>query len=249
MATRTLSSERDRKMTLLLIPFMSCSAKLPIYALICAAFFPEQAALMMAALYLLGMGVGVLVALIFKSTLFTGKPVPFVLELPAYRLPSPRSILLHMWERAKDFLTRAFTVIFVAALVIWFLQKFDFQFNLVTDSGESMLAALGSALTPIFAPLGFGDWRASTALITGLSAKETVVSTLAVLSGAGSDAALVGSLQTVFTPLTAFSFLVFTLLYMPLYALYCGCSCDTEGAAQRGAGGAYDAVSDGGRLA
>lgn len=218
MATRTLSSERDRKMTLLLIPFMSCSAKLPIYALFCAAFFPEQAALMMVALYLLGMGVGILVALVFKSTLFTGKPVPFVLELPAYRLPSPRSILLHMWEKAKDFLTRAFTVIFVAAIVIWFLQKFDFRFNLVANSGGSMLAAIGSALTPIFAPLGFGDWRASTALITGLSAKETVVSTLAVLSGAGSEAALTASLQAMFTPLTAFSFLVFTLLYMPCVA-------------------------------
>ena len=218
MATRTLSSERDRKMTLLLIPFMSCSAKLPIYALFCAVFFPEQAALMMVALYLLGMAIGILVALVFKSTLFTGKPVPFVLELPAYRLPSPKTILLHMWEKAKDFITRAFTIIFVAAIVIWFLQKFDFRFNVVADSSESMLAAIGSALAPIFAPLGFGDWRASTALITGLTAKETVVSTLAVLSGAGSDAALAVSLQSMFTPLTAFSFLVFTLLYMPCVA-------------------------------
>lgn len=218
MSTRTLSSERDRKMTIMLVPFMSCSAKLPIYAMFTAAFFPKYKPLVMMALYILGIVVGILSALVLKNTAFKGKPVPFVMELPAYRLPSARNVLMHMWEKAKDFLTKAFTIIFVASLVIWVLQNFDFRFNLVSDSGQSMLAAIGRLIAPIFGPLGFGDWRASTALITGLSAKEAVVSTLTVLTGAGEGSALSGALMEMFTPLSAFSFLVFTLLYMPCVA-------------------------------
>lgn len=218
MATRTLSSERDRKMTILLTPFMSCSAKLPIYAVFTLAFFQEHRALVMIALYVLGMVVGVLSGLLFKNTLFKGQPVPFVMELPAYRLPSGKSVLLHMWEKAKDFLVRAFTVIFVATIVIWLLQSLDFRLNLVADSSQSMLASIGRLVAPIFAPLGFGDWRAATALITGLTAKEAVVSTLAVLLGAADTTALAPLLGSLFTPLAAVSFLTFTLLYMPCVA-------------------------------
>jgi ferrous iron transport protein B len=220
MATRTLSSERDRKMTIILTPFMSCSAKLPIYAVFTSAFFPDHAALVMIFLYVMGMVVGILYGLLLKRTLFRGQPVPFVMELPAYRLPAPKSILLHMWEKAKDFLHKAFTVIFLASLVIWFLQTLDIRLNVVADSGESMLAAVGSAVAPLFAPLGFGDWRAGTALITGLSAKEAVVSTLAVLMGASDQAQLVPLLSQLFTPAQAFSFLTFTLLYMPCVAAF-----------------------------
>ena len=221
MATRTLASRRDRVMTILLVPFMSCSAKLPIYAVFCAAFFPDHAAVVMICLYVLGMVTGILAALVLKNSLFRGNPVPFVMELPNYRMPSLQSVLLLMWEKAKDFLQRAFTIIFLASLVVWFLQSFDPRFNLVSDSSTSMLAALGGLVAPIFAPLGFGDWRLSTALITGLTAKETVVSTLAVLLGAGTDQnALVPLLHTVFTPLTAVSFLTFTLLYMPCVASF-----------------------------
>ena len=220
MATRTLSSDRDRKMTILLTPFMSCSAKLPIYGMITAAFFPHHGALVMISLYLLGVLVAVLSGLLLKNTVFKGNSVPFVLELPAYRLPAPKSVLLHMWEKAKDFIHRAFTVIFVASLVIWFLQSFNWHLDLVADSGESILASIGSLIAPLFVPLGFGDWRASTALITGLSAKETVVSTLTVLTGAGSDVQLSGILQTMFTPVSALSFLVFTVLYMPCVAAF-----------------------------
>ena len=218
MATRTLASERDRKMTILLTPFMSCSAKLPIYAVFTAAFFPDNGALVMIALYVIGMIVAVLMGLLLKNTLFRGNPVPFVMELPAYRLPSPKSMALHIWEKAKDFLTRAFTIIFVASLVIWFLQTFDFRFNMVEDSAQSMLAGLGRVLAPVFAPLGFGTWQASTALVTGLTAKEAVVSTLAILSGAGDSSALAPLLPGMFTPLAAMSFLIFTLLYMPCVA-------------------------------
>lgn len=218
MATRTLSSERDRRMTIMLIPFMSCSAKLPIYAVFTAAFFPDHAALVMMALYVMGIVMGILSALILKNTKFRGKPVPFVMELPAYRFPSPKSVVLHMWEKAKDFLVRAFTIIFCATIVIWLLQSFDFRFNMVADSADSMLAAIGRAIAPIFAPLGFGDWRAATALITGLTAKEAVVSTFAVLTGAGDSASLVPILSQMFPPLAAFSFLTFTLLYMPCVA-------------------------------
>lgn len=218
MATRTLASERDRKMTIMLTPFMSCSAKLPIYAVFTAAFFPEHAALVMIALYVLGMVVGILYGLVLKRFCFKGEPVPFVMELPAYRLPSGKSILLHMWEKAKDFLHKAFTIIFVATIVIWFLQSFDFKLNMVADSANSMLAAIGALIAPVFAPLGFGNWKVSTALLTGLTAKEAVVSTLAVLMGVGDSAALTPLLSQMFTSLTAFVFLCFTLLYMPCVA-------------------------------
>ena len=217
MATRTLSSERDRRMTILLTPFMSCSAKLPIYAMFTAAFFTDHKALVMIGLYVMGMVIGVLYGLILKAVAFKGEPVPFVMELPNYRLPSAGSVLRLMWEKAKDFLVRAFTVIFVASLLIWFLQTFDSRLNVVTDSAGSLLAALGGLLAPLFAPLGFGDWRVSTALITGFSAKEAVISTLAVLTGS-SLTALPQALGGMFTPLTAFVFLTFTLLYTPCVA-------------------------------
>lgn len=218
MATRTLSSDRDRKMTMILIPFMSCSAKLPIYAVFTAVFFARNQAFVMVILYVTGMVMAVLSGLLLKNTIFKGESVPFILELPSYRFPSGKSILLHMWEKAKDFLQRAFTVIFIATILIWFLQYFDFHFNHVTDSGKSILASLGTLIAPVFSPLGFGDWRASTALLTGLSAKEAVVSTLAVLIGANGNHAFLESLQSMFTPLAAFSFMVFTLLYMPCIA-------------------------------
>ena len=220
MATRTLSSDRDRKMTIILTPFMSCSAKLPIYAVFTAAFFPRRAALVMILLYVMGMVVAILYGLLLKATLFRGQPVPFVMELPAYRLPAPRSILLHMWEKAKDFIRKAFTVIFLASLVIWFLQTLDIRFNVVAYSADSMLASVGALVAPMFAPLGFGDWRASTALITGLTAKEAVVSTLAVLMGAANQTELQPLLASLFTPAAAFSFLTFTLLYMPCVAAF-----------------------------
>ncbi len=220
MATRTLSSERDRKMTIILTPFMSCSAKLPIYAVFTSAFFPENAALVMIFLYLLGMVVAVIYGLILKNTKFRGNPVPFVMELPAYRLPAPKTIVLHMWEKAKDFIHKAFTVIFVATIIIWLLQSFDLRFNMVADSSDSILALIGTAIAPLFAPLGFGNWMASTALITGLTAKEAVVSTLAVLTGAGDTTSLLPLLSQMFTPLAAFSFLCFTLLYMPCVAAF-----------------------------
>ena len=217
MATRTLSSERDRKMTILLTPFMSCSAKLPIYGMITMAFFPKYRALVMIGLYVLGMVVGVLMGLLLKRTLFHGKPVPFVMELPNYRLPSPKSVCMLLWDKAKDFLTRAFTVIFVATIIIWFLQSFDVRLNPVSAGDDSMLAGIGRWIAPIFAPLGFGDWRASTALLTGFSAKEAVVSTFAVLTGSNT-ANMSAALSSIFTPLTAISFLVFTLLYTPCVA-------------------------------
>lgn len=220
MATRTLSSERDRKMTILLTPFMSCSAKLPIYGMIATAFFPSHSALVMISLYITGMVVAILSGLLLKSTIYKGKPVPFVMELPSYRLPSGRNVLLHMWEKAKDFIRKAFTIIFIAAIVIWFLQSFDWSLNWVEDSAQSILASIGSVIAPLFAPLGFADWRASTALITGLTAKESVVSTLTVLTGAASDAQLSTALQSIFTPLSAFSFLAFTVLYMPCVAAF-----------------------------
>ncbi len=213
MASRTLPSERDRKMTILLTPFMSCSAKLPIYALFTAAFFPKYGALVMIALYFIGIAVGVLYAFLLKGTLFKGEAVPFVMELPNYRLPGARNVAQLLWEKARDFITRAFTVIFLATIIIWFLQTFDAQLNVVTDSQNSLLAMLAGIIAPIFSPLGFSDWRISTALITGFTAKESVVSTLVVLLG-GSTAAL----STLFTPLTAMVFLIFTLLYTPCVA-------------------------------
>lgn len=217
MATRTLSSERDRKMTILLTPFMSCSAKLPIYGMFTMAFFPKHRALVMICLYLGGILVAVLSGLLLKSTVFRGKPIPFVMELPNYRMPSPKSVCLLLWDKAKDFLTRAFTVIFVATIVIWFFQTFDTRLNVVADSTNSMLASIGRFIAPIFAPLGFSDWRASTALLTGFTAKEAVVSTLAVLTGT-STATLPAALAQIFTPLAACSFLTFTLLYTPCVA-------------------------------
>lgn len=214
MATRTLPSARDRKMTILLTPFMSCSAKVPVYGIFAAAFFAENQALVVISLYILGMIVAIVTGLLMKKTVFKGNPVPFVLELPAYRMPSARTTLLHVWERAKDFIVRAFTIIFLASLVIWLLQSFDFRFNMVTDSSKSMLAAIGSVMAPIFKPLGFGTWQASTALITGFTAKEAVISTFQVLLGSNM------TLHDLFTPLSALAFLCFTLLYMPCAAAF-----------------------------
>ena len=212
MASRTLPSERDRKMTILLTPFMSCSAKLPIYAFFAAAFFPKHGALVMIALYFGGILMGILMALIFRGTLFKGNAVPFVMELPNYRMPGAKNVGHLLWDKAKDFLQRAFTVIFMATLVIWFLQTFDGHLNIVSDSQESILATVASVIAPVFAPMGFGDWRISTALITGFMAKESVVSTLSVLFG--QTAALLGCI----TPVSAASLLVFCLLYTPCVA-------------------------------
>lgn len=213
MATRTLPSERDRKMTILLTPFMSCSAKLPIYALFTAAFFPENGALVMLGLYFGGIIVGILYALILKKTAFKGEPVPFVMELPNYRMPTPKNVLQLIGEKARDFISRAFTVIFVATVVIWFLQSFDLKLNVVVDSSQSLLAKIGGLIAPIFAPLGLGDWRISTALITGFTAKESVVSTFKVLLGDSS-----ANLSVLFTQASALVFLTFSLLYTPCVA-------------------------------
>lgn len=213
MATRTLPSDRDRKMTILLTPFMSCSAKLPIYALFTAAFFPKYGTLVMILLYFTGMAVGILFALFLKNTRFKGEPVPFVMELPNYRMPGVRNVLQLIGEKAKDFITKAFTVIFIASVIIWFLQTFDLQLNVVENSSNSLLAMLGSLISPLFYPLGLDDWRISTALITGFTAKESVVSTLTVLLGGGTNL-----LHTLFTPLSAVVFLVFSLLYTPCVA-------------------------------
>ncbi len=217
MATRTLASDRDRKMTILLTPYMSCSAKIPIYAVFCSAFFPNHPALVMICLYAAGMALGVLMALLFKGTLFRGNPVPFVMELPNYRLPSPKSVFLLLWEKARDFLERAFTVIFLATIIIWFLQTFDTRLNVVSDSAASLLALIGRCIAPVFRPIGFGDWRVATSLISGFTAKEAVVSTLSVLTGTGT-AELPAILSGLFTPLAAVSFLLFTLLYTPCVA-------------------------------
>ena len=217
LSTRTLASERDRRMTILLTPFMSCSAKIPIYGVFTAAFFPRYAALVMIALYFTGILVGIIAAKLLGATAFRGNPVPFVMELPNYRFPSAKSVWQLCWDKAKDFLTRAFTIIFVATIIVWFLQTFDTRLNLVTDSANSLLATVGTVLAPLFAPLGFGDWRVSTALITGFIAKESVISTLGILTGAGTDVT-VEALGSLFTTVTAASFLVFTLLYTPCVA-------------------------------
>ena len=218
MATRTLSSERDRKMTMLLVPFMSCSAKIPIYALFTAAFFPGDKLLVMTLLYIGGMLTGIVAAKILSLTSFTGKPVPFVMELPNYRMPSLKSVLLLMWEKARDFIRRAFTVIFLATIVIWFLQHFDAKLNIVeAGDGSSLLSLIGMSIAPIFAPLGFADWRIATSLITGLMAKEAVVSTMGVLMNA-SGSALAAALTGVFTTQSAIAFLAFALLYTPCVA-------------------------------
>ena len=217
MATRTVSSDRDRKMTILLTPYMSCSAKIPIYAVFSAAFFPNHAALVMIGLYVTGILLGILLAILLKDTAFRGQPVPFVMELPNYRMPSAKSVGLLLWEKARDFLERAFTVIFLATIIIWFLQTFDTKLNVVTDSADSLLALVGQFISGIFRPLGFNDWRVATALISGFTAKEAVVSTLAVLLNT-STANLGAALGALFTPLSALSFLVFTLLYTPCIA-------------------------------
>ena len=210
MATRTLTSERDRKMTILLTPFMSCTAKLPIYAFFVSVFFPKQGGLIMTGLYLLGILVGILVAFLYKGTLFKGEPVPFVMELPNYRLPSPKNVGQLLWEKAKDFLQKAFSVILIATIVVWLLQSFDIHFNMVEDSGNSILAGISGLLVPLFKPLGLGDWRICTSLISGFMAKESVVSTLEVLFGAG--------IGTVLSPVAAAALLTFSLLYTPCVA-------------------------------
>lgn len=217
MATRTLSSERDRRMTIMLTPYMSCSAKIPIYSVFAAAFFPGKEALVMIALYGTGIIVGIVSALVLNHTAFRGNPIPFVMELPNYRLPSLKSVGQLMWDKAKDFIERAFTIIFVATIVIWFLQTFDTRFNVVTDSSESLLALVGHWIAPVFGPLGFSDWRVSTALITGFTAKEAVVSTLSVLTGTAT-ANLSNVLGMMFSGVSVASFLVFTLLYTPCVA-------------------------------
>jgi ferrous iron transport protein B len=217
MATRALASERDRKMTIFLTPFMSCSAKIPIYALFTAAFFERHQAFVMISLYVIGIVLGVLSGYIMKKTVYKGAPVPFVMELPNYRFPSIKSTLLLLWDKAKDFIQRAFTIIFLATIAIWFLQSFDIRLNLVQDSADSMLASVGRGISVVFAPLGFMDWRVSTGLITGFIAKEAVISTLAVLTGA-SAAEIGDTLHAFFSPLAAFSFLIFTLLYTPCVA-------------------------------
>jgi len=204
-------------MTILLTPFISCSAKLPIYSVFAAAFFPKQAVWVMMGLYVSGIALGVLSCLILSKTAFQGSPAPFVMELPSYRLPAPKSVLRLVWDKAKDFITRAFTIIFVASLAIWFLQTFDARFNVAANSGQSLLAAAGRLIAPIFAPLGFGSWQFSTALITGFTAKEAVVSTLAVLTGS-SMANLPAALSGALSPAAALAFLTFTLLYTPCVA-------------------------------
>ncbi len=210
MATRTLTSERDRKMTILLTPFMSCTAKLPIYSFFVNAFFPKRGGLIMAGLYLLGIMIGILIAFLYKGTLFKGEPVPFVMELPNYRLPGVKNVAQLLWEKAKDFLQKAFSVILVATIVVWFLQRFDLQLNMVEDSAHSILAMVAGVLVPVFSPLGLGDWRIVTSLISGFMAKESVVSTLGVLFN--------GNITAAITPLAASSLLVFSLLYSPCVA-------------------------------
>ena len=212
MASRTLSSDRDRKMTILLTPFMSCSAKVPIYAFFSAAFFPEHAALVMIGLYFVGIVIGIIMALIFKKTLFKGEPVPFVMELPNYRMPGAKNVMQLLWEKAKDFLQKAFSIIFIATILIWFLQNFDIRLNVVTDSKDSILAAIASWISPIFRPLGFGDWRIATAVLTGVMAKESVVSTISILFGS-----TVEIIEAV-APAGVLAFLVFCLLYTPCIA-------------------------------
>lgn len=212
MAGRTLPSERDRKMTIILTPFMSCSAKLPVYAFLTAAFFPRYGALIMIGLYVLGIVTAILVALLTKNSVFRGSAVPFVMELPNYRMPGFKNVMRLLWDKSKDFIQRAFTVIFVATIIIWFLQTFDTRLNIVTHSKDSMLAVVAGWVAPVFAPFGCGDWKISTAVITGFMAKESVVSTLSVLFGNAS------AIRTVLTKAAASSLLVFCLLYTPCIA-------------------------------
>ena len=220
MATRTLSGERDRKMTILLTPFLSCSAKVPIYAVFTAAFFASHRTLVMFSLYLGGVFIAMISGWILKTTVLQGNPVPFVMELPAYRIPNAKSVGLNLYEKARDFLTRAFTVIFMGTIVIWFLQSFDYRLNWVISSESSLMAEIGRRIAPLFTPLGFGEWRAATALLAGITAKEAVVSTLSILMNVSESSQLSNVLSSLFTPLTAYSFLVFTLLYMPCVAAF-----------------------------
>ncbi len=220
MATRTLPSERDRNMTIILTPFMSCSAKLPLYAMITTAFFVKNSALVMAGLYVNGMIVAVLCGLLLKNTVFKGNPVPFVMELPAYRIPAARNVLMHMWEKGKDFIQKAFTVIFVASIVIWFLQNFSSSIVMVSDSSQSILAKIGAFVAPVFKPLGFSDWKLSTALMTGFAAKETVVSTLMILTQSSTQAQLSIALNSLLNIPSSLSFLAFSALYMPCAAAF-----------------------------
>lgn len=217
MSSRTLASERDRKMTIMLIPYMSCSAKIPLYAVFCSAFFKEYAALVMIGLYVSGILIGIVMAMLLKNTAFKGKPIPFVMELPNYRLPSIKSVVLLMWDKAKDFIQKAFSIIFICTILIWFLQSFDTRLNIVENSADSMLALLGSMISPIFKPCGFGQWQCVAALISGLSAKEAVVSTFSILLGVGSNSMGL-PLTNLFSPLSALSFLLFFLLYTPCAA-------------------------------
>jgi ferrous iron transport protein B len=215
LGTRTLENEKDKRLTILITPFMSCSAKMPVYSLFIAVFFVKNSPLVIFSIYLLGIFVAILTALLFKNTILTGEPAPFVMELPPYRLPTPKSLFLHVWERLKDFLTKAGTVLLGATIVIWFLQSFNLQLQMVEDSAESILASVGTAIAPIFTLCGFGNWKASVSLVTGLAAKESVVSTMAVLYGGGDLTAMLGQ---VFTPLSAYAFMVFVLLYTPCVA-------------------------------
>ena len=218
MSIRTLSSVRDRKLTMILIPFMSCSAKLPIYGMIITAFFQEKAAIVMITIYCIGIFVAILSALLLKKTLFLGEPIPFLLELPTYRIPTYKNIIYNIYDKAKGFVHKAFTVILLSSIIIWFLQSFNFQLEMVEKSSQSILASIGTIFSPLFKPLGFDDWRASTALITGITAKETVVSTFSVLTSSSHFTSLNNALITIFTPLSSFTFLVFTVLYMPCVA-------------------------------
>ncbi|MPN06397.1 Fe(2+) transporter FeoB [bioreactor metagenome] len=218
ISTRTLASSRDRKMTIMLLPFMSCTAKLPIYAMFTAAFFPKYQALVMIGVYLFGIIVAVVSALLLKNSAFKGDGTPFVLELPAYRFPLWSNVMRQMWDKAKDFIERAFTIIFLASMLIWLLSNFNFRLEMINDASLSMLAIISGKLTFIFSPLGFGNWKAVSALVTGLTAKEAVVSTLVVLLNVTDNGQLVAAISQLFTPLSAISFMIFTLLYIPCFA-------------------------------
>jgi len=219
MSTRTISSERDRKLTLLMVPFMSCNAKVPVYAIITMTFFQKYQALVMLFMYVLGIVVGILYALILQKTKFKGSSAPFVMELPPYRLPSGKTVIMYMWDKAKGFIVKAFTVILIASVAVWFLTNVSFTFSMVEDTGDSILAMISKWISPIFAPLGFGDWRLTTSLIAGLSAKEAVVSTLAILFNV-TQAELPAALGGLMSPLQALSFLIFVSLYMPCLAAF-----------------------------
>lgn len=224
MAARTLENEKDRRLTIILTPFMSCGARLPVYALFTAAFFSQNQGLVIFSIYLLGIAVAILSGILFKQTIFKGEPAPFVMELPPYRFPTPKGILIHMWDRGKRFMIKAGTIIFIATVLIWLTQTFSFDLQMVEDPAQSMLGLIGGLIAPVFAPLGFDDWQSSVALLTGFIAKEAVVATLGILHGLGEvgedSAALIVSLQTTFTPLKAYAFMAFTVLYLPCMAAF-----------------------------